>query len=97
MNINGRYMDEGDAARRLEEIRTAVSMVPFNHPLRALLDFLIGYIDALGMEVEDAGAQLGLLDEAKKTNQSYEEEVQALRNRLEQFDPALAPLLDLRL
>jgi hypothetical protein len=62
MNINGRYMDEGDAARRLEEIRTAVSMVPFNHPLRALLDFLIGYIDALGMEVEDAGAQLRKYD-----------------------------------
>lgn len=96
MNVNGRYMDDGEAGRRLEEIRTAVSMVPFNHPLRALLDFLIGYIDAQQLEVEDAGAQVGLLDEAKKTNQSYEEEVQTLRNRLEMFDPALESLLALR-
>lgn len=101
MNINGRYMDDGEAARRFEEVRTAVSQTPFDHPLRSLFDFLIGYIDAQGGIVEDKETAEELLDLAKKTNEDYAAENLELQTKLSEVqnnpDPALAPLLALKL
>lgn len=101
MNINGRYMDDGEAMRRFEEVRTAVSQTPFDHPLRPLFDFLIGYSDGQQEIIDDQETDAALLEEAKKTKQEYEEEVTDLRGKLNEVqnnpDPSLAPLIALKL
>lgn len=101
MNIGGRFIEDGEVARRIEQIRTAMCQVPFGHPLRPLLDFLLGYIDAQEEKVEEAENDSELLELAKKTNEEYETEVSELRTKLSEVqnnpDPALAPLLALKL
>jgi predicted nuclease with TOPRIM domain len=101
MIINGRHIDDGEAKRRLEEVRTATCQVPFGHPLRPVLDFLIGFIDAQDENLDDIETTVSLLEEAKKTNQEYEGEVGDLRTRISELqnnpDPALKPLADLHL
>jgi predicted nuclease with TOPRIM domain len=101
MIINGRHIDDGEAKRQLEQIRTAVCQVPFTHPLRPVLDFLIGYIDEANGQLEDVETTVSLLEEAKKTNQEYEGEVHDLHSRISALqnnpDPALKPLVDLNL
>jgi hypothetical protein len=88
MNINGRYMEDGEALRRLNEVKTAISQTPMDHPLRGLLDFLTGYIDAQDEMLEEAKTDSALLKEA------LEAKLSEVRNNP---DPALAPLLALKL
>lgn len=101
MNINGRYMDDGEALRRLNEVKTAISRTPMDHPLRGLLDFLTGYIDAQDEMLEEAKTDSALLEEAKKTVGESEIQIDELETKLDEVrrnpDPALAPLLALKL
>jgi peptidoglycan hydrolase CwlO-like protein len=91
MNINGRYMEDGEALRRLNEVKTAISQTPMDHPLRGLLDFLTGYIDA----------QDEMLEEAKETVEEADNQIDELEAKLSEVrnnpDPALAPLIALKL
>jgi ferritin-like metal-binding protein YciE len=101
MNINGRYMEDGEALRRLNEVKTAISKTLMDHPLRGLLDFLTGYIDAQDEMLEEAKTDSELLKEAKETVEETENQIDELETKLSEVrnnpDPALAPLIALKL
>jgi hypothetical protein len=75
MNINGHYIEKGEADKIVQSIKNAVEKISHDDPLRPYFDFLLGYIAEASDFKEDNELDEKLVEEAveNRRNDAYGE------------------------